>query len=518
MASFKTKIFLSLLFFCMVSKAAEVSRCETVFARFDHNTVQVAAEAKKNLEKFEQVFTRARGLVHYEGALGKPFVERLDRLKINGGLWLDAGAGDGVAMSQFLQGTNNPEAKGVVISLESQKSSTERMKVFKGRFIEEIPSPEIPLADLITDVFGPLAYSGHPHLILNKYLQLLKPDGEILIFLGARDETYGMTNRVITSDGKYLSLANWIQQLSGLHTELVIDKREDEGIQYERWAMRIQRDSKNPVIIPEVELREFKEWAPPKMLFQEKTATNVQVKSQFEGLKEKVLEILSKKTTQLSFTQFMDSFRGGEITHPLIRAIKKLSIGKIWMNISNLKFDVQHGIKNKQFDASKTDVFWGLAQKWIRFRVNSINVDKFQYTNISTVESIRELKNLGLITDMYGDFVSSLKPDMILQRYLDSLSQDGSLFIYLGPEYTGFGASSEVLLKNGGRVNIRAWLQTIPGVQTQIFRGGYAYTGGQWTFVQIKKDKSSVKIPKLTLLGVDEKAIDEIPRMIFKEE
>lgn len=413
---------------------------------------QAATSVAANLEKHEQIFTRSRGLQAYASALGPQFVNLIARLGQGGGHWLDSGAGDAIAMRQFLEKNQNSNVTGAVIALQSGAVETARLRVLKDRFLEQIPLEEIQKADLITDVFGPLAYSGHPHLVLGKYFESLKSNGEILIFLGARDEIYGNSNRVITREGRYLTLSEWIAQIPGVRAEFVVDKIEDDGSVFEKWSLRLTRDFSRDLEIPKVEMHDFKAGAPPVMMFQEVADSSRSILDRLQVVKQQVEDSIHKKTNEISFSNFMNSFRSGELSHPLVSSIKALSSKGKWENISAFSIAVPNEIINRSFDGAANEVFSSLAQKWIRYRVNSIDTEKFQFSNNSSAHSLEKNGHIRLITDFYGDFVGELRPDLALQRYLDISEMGGEIYLYLGKEYSGFGAASEVILPNSKRV------------------------------------------------------------------
>lgn len=492
--------------------------CEDLLA--DPTSAVVAepnSSASKNLQKFEQIFTRSRGIQSYKIAFGSKFSEVLSQVMM-GGHWLDSGAGDAIAVRQVLSETGASKMKATAISLESQAESEGNLKVLKGRYIETIPSSEIAKAQLITDFFGPLAYSGQPDLILKKYFEALAQDGQIFIFLGIGHENYGTANRIVTKDGRYLTLVDWIRQIPGIKAEIQVDRLDDDGTIVEKWNLRLSRDERYPLEIPSVELKEFSEGAPPKMFFKEIGSSSSKLQLQLAELKKKMIENIKFRNQNMTFTDFMNAFRSGEVSHPLVSAIKKLSARQVWANISDFSVDPKKEIRNKAFDASKTDVFWGPAQKWIRFRIHSISTEKFLYSPIRSSVSVEGVKNLALITDFDGDFVSSLQPDRILQRYLDSIIDEGAIFLYLGGEESGFGSTSEVIKPSGEKVTLRHWLENLPGINVKFYRGGYAYTGGEWTFVRVNKVSQKVSVPHLSFVGSDPQVGNEATKLVFEEQ
>ncbi|MBK7891994.1 MAG: hypothetical protein IPJ84_14495 [Bdellovibrionales bacterium] len=297
---------------------AAPSLCEGLFQKASNpsqvtgRVATVAKVAEDNLKKYENIFTRARDLGSYKMAFGKEFSRTLQEVAEKGGHWIDAGAGDAIALQEFVAA--NPRARGTAISVESSAESKGRMSVLKGQFIEDIPSDRVEKARVVTDVIGGLAYSGTPHLVLRKYFDWLETTGEIFVFMGTRD-VYGLTNRVITSDGKYLNLIDWIKQIPGIKVDVFVETREDDGKTYEKWAMRLTRDKTRALDIPDVALRELLPGAPPTMLFQEtrslatETGDTVLLQAQ-QKVRAEVEQGLRSQAQATTFTQFMDSFRG----------------------------------------------------------------------------------------------------------------------------------------------------------------------------------------------------------------
>ncbi|MBN8541276.1 MAG: hypothetical protein J0L82_12865 [Deltaproteobacteria bacterium] len=507
------------LAFSIPALSVPPSLCEVQFVSVsEQNGHKVAKAAEQNLKKYENIFSRARDLARYKMAFGKEFIRTLREIADRGGHWIDAGAGDAAAIQEFVE--ENPRVFGTAISIESKAESSDRLTVIKGQFIEDIPNGKVAKGRVVTDLIGGLAYSGTPHLILRQYFDWADANGEIFVFMGTRD-VYGLKNRVITADGRYLNLIDWIKGIPGIKVDLLVETREDDGVIYEKWAMRLTRDAGQPLSIPDVVLRELQPGAPPTMLFQEKPSfsargNNALLEAQLK-IRRGIENGLQKKAQSSTFTQFLDSFRGGEITHPLVSEVKNLKLAQRWVNVSPYGANLKQELENRSYDASSDKIFFGVSQRLMRFRVNSIKPERFQYTHVSAGSPLESLKDVGVLTDFYGDFATSLRPDEVLRKYVQAIGDSGTAFIFLGPEYTGFGASSDVLTEKGKRISLRNWLKSIPGLDVKLFRGGYAYAGGQWTFVRIRKTKSSVAIPPLKFLGADIHTDGDVPAMIFQE-
>ncbi|WP_374032226.1 hypothetical protein [Bdellovibrio bacteriovorus] len=494
------------------AQASVAARCEGIFtfAKVEKNDPR----AFENLTKYEQLFTKGRGLETYKIVLGKDFTQSLSRvLQKQDGHWFDSGAGHAFAVRQALQSPEGQNLKSTVVAYETSAKSAERLNVISGRFLETIADKEIAKSDLITDVFGPLAYSGQPHQVMQKYLNNLKPDGEIFIFLGARHELYGEFNKVITAKGEVLNLGQWLETIPGIRAELVKTPKEDDGTHYEMWTIKITKTDENAQV-PAVEMIHFKEGAPPVMSFKEVANQGL---SNHASLQQKARATFRERSKYITATEFLDAFRGGELRHPLIASIKGLKREDRWVNSSEVGAQVFAGMKSKDYDYSDTSVFVGLAQKFIRWRASRINTDKINYTPVADSGLLKDVRDVKLITDYHGDFMSSFAPDVVLGRYLESLSNKGEIYLYTGKEYGGFGSDSMVMRKDGTQMPLRQWLRQIPGVNTSLFRGGYHWTGGEWTFLKVTiKDRNKIKIPKLKLMGTTE-GKDGLPLPFFEE-
>lgn len=494
------------------AQAQSAARCEAVF--ISSETGKSDGRAFDNLTKYEQIFTKGRGLETYKTALGSEFAAALNRTLARAEAhWFDSGAGHAYAVRQALQMPQAQGLKSTVVAYETAATSTDKLKVISGRFLETVADFEIPKSDLITDVFGPLAYSGQPHQVMQKYFNNLKPDGEIYIFLGARHELYGKTNQVVTAGGKILNLAEWIQTIPGIKADLIRTPKDDDGTLYELWTLRIRKEQ-NHINVPAVEMIAFKEGAPPAMTFKEIANQGLSAPTTLQqNAKKRFQELTANVTT----TQFLDSFRGGELRHPLLASIKNLKREDRWINSTELGDSIVQGLRKHDFDYSDTKVFTGLAQKFIRWRARGIDMERINHTFVRDTQALKDVRKVKLITDYHGDFMSAFAPDVVLKRYVDALSDKGEIYIYLGQEYGGFGSDAIVMTKDGRKLALRQWLRQIPGLNTRLFRGGYHWSGGEWTFVKVQiSNRKKVSIPKLKLMGTKDNA-EGLPLPLFEE-
>lgn len=220
----------------------------------------------------ENVFTIDRGLKEYEDYFGPQFIQDLRRLKRDDH-WIDGGAGNAYALKEFLGSrdghrirpdgpnltaitfkypANQPKRLGPVRQGENQ------FIVLSDRYFEDIPTPEIRPADLITDVVGILNYSDQLDVALKKYLDLLKPHGKIYVFIP--------NNITFIKRGKRsLPLTEWLKSIPGLLIRPVYCKRSPYPSEYTftiekvGCGIQIPRLRLSRAVHPFVVMREFEE-------------------------------------------------------------------------------------------------------------------------------------------------------------------------------------------------------------------------------------------------------------------
>lgn len=228
----------------LVPNAAAGTLCESILTQ------------RKMIEKNE--FITGRELKDYLAYLGPGFREALIKLRADGH-WIDMGAGGANAVMGYLTTADprfpDPAERAHVTAvavqkphmnekLEKQALSSGKYKYLEGRYVEDIPVQEFGRADLITDFYGPLAYSMDPVGVLNAYLKILKVGGSIYFVEG---------NRTLVHDrNTEYSFNAWLKVVNvpGLEVELG------------HFAPRITKLAED-VSIPELELFSFSAERPP---------------------------------------------------------------------------------------------------------------------------------------------------------------------------------------------------------------------------------------------------------------
>ena len=177
--------------------------------------------------------------------------------------WLDSGAGAAGAMKSYLKmlGSNSLQIPELVALAFKRPLSTFFSKLgsiiyLSGRKIEEIPDHQLGTYDLITDFYGPVAYSENPFKVVNKYLRLVRENGVILLKLD-------FINTVIDSQtGKAKSLAEWLK------SELQLDPSIEVKLIHHS-VLRITVKQVSNFQIRELPIIFFKSGPPPTRSFQD---------------------------------------------------------------------------------------------------------------------------------------------------------------------------------------------------------------------------------------------------------
>ncbi|MFL5786160.1 MAG: hypothetical protein ACJ76H_16190 [Bacteriovoracaceae bacterium] len=150
-------------------------------------------------------FPDNRGLNDYIELFGFPFAEALKALK---GMhhWLDAGAGQGRAIQEFLLATSKKDIFTTAVSLKmSEKISSPTHKTIVN-YLEDLTQDMVRPCDIITDVGGGLQYCEQPDYLLKRYLLWLKPEGKIFVFI--KPESTFVNEQ---------QFAEWLKAIPGLY-------------------------------------------------------------------------------------------------------------------------------------------------------------------------------------------------------------------------------------------------------------------------------------------------------------
>lgn len=220
-------------------------------------------------------FNVSRGLEAYESQFGPEFLSVVSRLGPKE-RWIDMGAGHARAMTEYVYPENAGLPDHIRNSLGLRQGQhaqltavayqrpplkefrskfpglpvldETQLKYFSGRYVEQIPDAELGGAQLITDVFGPTAYSTRLDEVLSKYLRLIDKDGTIFI----RSNEIG----ILLPSGKKLPLVDWLKSLSGLEVKAL-----------DRWTFSLKKTSSFEGL-PRLILKEMSGSTPPRRVFE----------------------------------------------------------------------------------------------------------------------------------------------------------------------------------------------------------------------------------------------------------
>lgn len=163
--------------------------------------------------------TQGRGLDQYRFVMGQWFKDAVERLSNNPDAhWFDAGAGDMQALQDFIkeQKKMRRQVPRLSAAVYNPTVRPRGIEVFD-KLIEELDFSKIKPVDLITDLYGALAYSLNPDVVLQKYLDALSANGEILVSLGEHLQPVHGDVRLL--DGTIVSFLDWLKSIPGIQVE-----------------------------------------------------------------------------------------------------------------------------------------------------------------------------------------------------------------------------------------------------------------------------------------------------------
>ena len=120
-------------------------------------------------------------------------------------------------------------------------------------------------------------------------------------------------------------------------------------------------------------------------------------------------------------------------------------------------------------------------------------------------EILLQTGKADIITDVFGVMSYTYQPDLILRKYIDSLSDHGKAYILAFD--TTIGNNHIVIKQDGRKVNLKRWMKEIPGLKVKNLNF--------WNSISISKPNSSIVIPKLKLIYYNKRKLP--PRRTFIE-
>lgn len=212
-------------------------------------------------------FPVERDLSHYKHA----FPELAERLATfpSDGIWMDMGAGEARAMLSYLAelksavGVGQRQLLAIGASIPENNENDIRLaqREDRGRFyyiesyIEKLEFADLPKADLITDVYGPLSYSSSLSQILLRYIAQLKVGGDLFILADPSNTLI----RHPEKDG-LLDLLDYLRLVKGVRVVEAHDL--GKGV-----SIHIQR-TEGEIVVPAVRLKAAESTIPPQFLYE----------------------------------------------------------------------------------------------------------------------------------------------------------------------------------------------------------------------------------------------------------
>ena len=483
------------------------------------NAERIVERSYEGVSKGEATFTRGRDLGAYVEKLGPGFRAAIDAIgQRPDPRWLDSGGGEGIAVRQYLdlaKARSWPAVKVTLLAYETPARSEGLLEVLSGRFLEKIPDAEIAKSDIITDLFGPLSYSGQPHLVLQKYLDRLKDGGKAFIHLGAGDQAFGTMNTVVMADGKVVPFVEWLKTVPGLDFENEVRRIVTPMREFDTATAILTRRAGRDVRFPPLELIQYKDGMPPRMMFRESAHPGRAAKALVGAARGAARSRLSADARWGDAALFLDSLRSGEFTHTFLSVLSGLREGTRWLDASPRPDELARGLAARNLDFMKTGDFLALAQIIMNRRASRLDPARYHHARWAAVPD----RSAGLITDYHGELQSDYHPSETMDRYLDALANDGELWLALGTETGGFGTRAQVLMKDGGVLPLRDWLMTaIPGVKVELHRVFAGVGIGERTSLRIRvRDRRSLKVPGLEVYGLGAPDEDGVPVPIYRQ-
>ncbi len=166
----------------------------------------------------------------------KPFLKNLEEKSLRKKeplRVLDSGCGAGFALVKAQETYPSLQFTGLTYRIEPsmrlEMAKLSNVDLITDNFIEDLSSEEIlgkkPKFSLILDIFGPYSYSPRVIDVINKYLSMLEPEGEIFIVSLGSDRRYNRERglAVVFEDNTFIDFSHWLL-LNGVNLELFKDK------------------------------------------------------------------------------------------------------------------------------------------------------------------------------------------------------------------------------------------------------------------------------------------------------
>ncbi len=216
-----------------------------------------------------------RDFVYYTDQLGKSLVKKLRPEKGKTVHWVDLGAGNAFAMRTMFRplfrtppvetksirctAVGFAEPNDLFFKMESQAIEKgfgkDAFRYLAGNFFHEISDAKIGMADVITDVFGVLSYSPDPSRDLRKALNLLNPDG--ILILQVIPEGFAFAGQ--TGEAGLLA---YLKTVGGVEVTRAEHTLNAQRTKVKSMVIELKRTGK-PLSVPDLEVVSLESKTPP---------------------------------------------------------------------------------------------------------------------------------------------------------------------------------------------------------------------------------------------------------------
>jgi SAM-dependent methyltransferase len=186
--------------------------------------------------------------------------------------WIDAGAGEALAVRDYLAAdAPTQKARVTAVSITRPQSASlaeiERrfaasgFRYLAGKPIEERAIADLGLADLISDVYGPLQYARQIDSVVEAYARLLKTGGLLFAVLPAIT--------FLKKDGKEMELTDWLWSIRGFRPRRI----PDPGSHMYQREVILERNGET-IFVPPIRLIRVTEGPPPLREYEQLSASS----------------------------------------------------------------------------------------------------------------------------------------------------------------------------------------------------------------------------------------------------
>lgn len=317
------------------------------------------------------------------------------------------------------------------------------------------------------------------------------------------------------ADGRVVPFIDWLKTVPGLYLEYEVRHIVTPMRDFDTGTAILTRRDGRSVRFPPLELIQYKDGMPPRMMFREAGHTGRASDALVKSARDAASARLAEDARFGDAALFLDSFRSGEFTHSFLSTLSNLRKGTRWLDASPRAKDIARGLSANNIDFSKTGDFLALAQIIMNRRASRLDADRYSHAPWEAVPD----KSVGLITDYHSDLQSGYHPSETLNRYLDALADDGELWLALGAERKGYGMLSQVIMPDGRILTLREWLmREIPGIKIEMIRIFVGIGIGERTSVRIRvRDRRAIKVPELEVFGLGDPDEDGVPLAIYRQ-